>query len=571
MEVQFEDNSIDEQLRELKRLKSENKKLSRELAHISSTMEHLKSSVIAQHNISAVVSAERAKQEKHIQVIIENSPELLLLFDKEIKAILTSRSFLSLAKMDNEFLAKEKTFRQLFSPFADDLWIAKVERLSIIAIMTNEVQSIEGEIDICGCGSVGNYIISLAPFSYEQATADGVLMTMRNVTVLINEKKRADAASKAKSTFLATMSHEIRTPMNAIIGLTDMLQKTQLSELQQMYADNIKKSSEALLSLVTDILDFSKIESGKLEVVDEYLDLYNLIEHFKSTFGILYHQKGLEFIVEVDPDIPQVIITDKVKLKQILTNLLSNALKYTNTGSVKFHVYSTGVVCLHFDVIDTGIGIKDEDISRLFDPFEQLDREANKNVVGTGLGLTITSSLCKLMGGYLSVESEYGKGTTFSVTLALRQGDVSDLEFTDENMVHFSAPSASALIVDDIEINLVISEAMLEEYSLNITLASSGKEAIAAAKEGIFDIVFMDHMMPEMDGLETTAELRKLGRGWENVPIIALSANATIESRTMFKDAGLNDFVAKPIDTNLLNLCLRRWLPKEKILFSDAK
>jgi CheY-like chemotaxis protein len=348
------------------------------------------------------------------------------------------------------------------------------------------------------------------------------------------------------------------------------LEKTELDDHQKFLSSNVKSSSKALLSLVNDILDFSKIEAGKFELVEGFFDIFALLEGLKSVFGVLFTQKGLGFNVNADRNIPRIVYADENRLKQIISNLLSNALKYTKEGYAALNAYCPEAGFIRFEVEDTGIGIKENDLNKLFIPFEQLDKVANKNVVGTGLGLPITSKICETMNGVLDVKSAYGKGSVFSITLPVVVGDVSKLKSDRLEYVSFTAPDVRVLVVDDIELNLFVAGAMLEEYGMRVTLAQSGYEAVELARENEYDVIFMDHMMPEFDGIETTLELRKGGGYLENVPIIALTANATLEAQDMFIRNRMDGFVAKPIDPVSLNICLHKWLPEDKIIATEA-
>ena len=563
----------EELLKEIKRLCLENKKLTRQLALINNTMEKFRNVTNAKANLSAVIAAEKTKLDKHIQVIIDNTPIPIILFNSEAVFILSTQSFLELAGIENAGFLRDKSFRQIFSRFRNDGWIIHMEELFNKALKTNTIQLSDEKIDIEKSGKARDYAITIVPFSYGQTNNNGILVIMNDLTDIIRARDQEKAANKAKSDFLATMSHEIRTPMNAIIGMTDMLKKTQLDEQQKFISGNINKSSKALLALVNDILDFSKIEAGEFKLSEGYFDLMQMIEHIKSVFTVLYTQKCLEFRINVDSEVPKVIFSDENRMKQIITNLLSNSLKYTKEGYVALDVSCPGGERLRFDIEDTGIGIKEEDMEGLFVPFKQFDKVTNKNIVGTGLGLSISRRVCEIMNGSMEAKSTYGKGSVFSAIFPLIKGTISDIKSSEREFIQFSSPHSSALIVDDIEINLLVAEAMLEEYGIAVTSAMSGFEAIELAKQKEYDIVFMDHMMPEIDGVETTLELRKLGGHWAEVPIIALTANATVEAQEMFLCSGINGFLAKPIDSELMNMCLYKWLPKDRIVehFSQKK
>jgi CheY-like chemotaxis protein len=398
-----------------------------------------------------------------------------------------------------------------------------------------------------------------------------------DTTEILAAKREAEFANKAKSDFLATVSHEIRTPMNAIIGMATMLNSASLNEEQRRYLKNIENSSNVLLSLINDILDFSKIEAGKLELVPGYFSLSGLLEDLNSMFEFLYREKQLWFTPIFDPKLPAVVYGDEKRVSQIFINLLNNALKYTPSGGVRFRVSLAGetgegdqhAATIRFDVEDTGIGIQEDAIPRLFTAFEQLDLVKNKKVVGTGLGLVITKRLCALMGGSIDVKSEYGKGSTFTVTLSFTTGSAEDLTEEKIAVLEFTAPGAAVLLVDDIEINLEVAAFMLDSFGIKPDTARSGEEAVTMAAEKRYDLILMDHMMPGMDGLEAAALIQQGGSS-ADTPIVALSANAVSEARAMFLSNGFSGFLAKPMDNAALAECLLRRLPEDRILKKDT-
>jgi CheY-like chemotaxis protein len=357
--------------------------------------------------------------------------------------------------------------------------------------------------------------------------------------------------------------------MNAILGLNEILARTELNPVQSKHLGDIKKSAQSLLTIINDILDFSKIEAGKLEIISSNYNLRSLLDNLHSMFSILYKAKNLALHFNIGEDIPASVSGDENRTRQILTNLLSNALKYTQQGQVDFSAWlektEDGNELIRFDIKDTGIGIRQEDTEKLFKPFEQLDTRKNRNVVGTGLGLAICYRLCRLMGGDLWLTSEYGKGSCFSAAIPYSPAEAQSEDAVVEHG-EFSAPSATILVVDDIDINREVCAAMLEAFSIKADLASGGRKAIELAAANHYDIIFMDHMMPEMDGIETTKHIRTFNNYCASVPIIALTANVINGAEQMFMENEFNGLLAKPIEFASLNQCLRRWLPKEKII-----
>lgn len=500
----------------------------------------------------------------------------------------------------------------------------------------------------------------------------------------------AEAATKAKSDFLANMSHEIRTPLNAICGMAELLNHMKLPAKIMEYAENIQVAADNLLDIVNDILDFSKIDAGKVELAEEEYELEVLIHAVEPMISTRLADKDVVFLIDIDPHVPKKMCGDMVRIKQILLNLLGNAVKFTNFGKISLSVHSvweeTGDVCLILEVADTGIGIREEDQKNLFSEFTQVDTKKNRRLQGTGLGLAISSHLAQMMGGDIELSSQYGSGTTFTVTILQKAVDIqlcAAIErnakyhiflyeknaFYQENILkmlrafpvtyqpvyqlrelsalelhenrqnyllydYLSAqesveaalpylkehgvvpiamleaqdlwredidtyihkirkplhaiafcrlvagentvrtvkipekearvyPSAKALVVDDNVINQKVIQGFLKEYQIGVTRASSGYEALDYMKSGEdFDIIFMDHMMPVMDGVETTEKIRNLDVPHaKQVPIVALTANVIRGAREMFLASGMNDFLAKPINIEKLDDILRRWLP----------
>lgn len=497
------------------------------------------------------------------------------------------------------------------------------------------------------------------------------------------EKEKAEAANEAKSAFLSNMSHEIRTPMNAIVGMTDILLREEHSKQTREYLNNIKNSGAALLTIINDILDFSKIESGKMEIIEERYEPMSMFNDLSMIFLNRIGEKRVELLYDIDKSMPRKLWGDGQRIRQIIINLMNNAIKFTESGyvrlSVKVNTLDAEHVELAFSIEDTGQGIKEEDIEKLFGSFSQVDTKKNHQKEGTGLGLAISKQLVELMNGNIGVKSTYGKGSTFYFNIPQKIVDVRQaarlkeevekqgavavkieneavksqllqlagsyqvecIDYTEmqgrnvaflitddinsvsaqerkqldemkaglcllqnpmteqcseknvtvinkplynlnfcqllnheqiiftsvaEEEMHFVAPKANILVVDDNEMNLKVAKGLLEPFKMQIDTAQNGKEALRKVQEKQYDLVFMDHMMPVMDGIEATREIRKLSdEFYQKLPIIALSANATAEAKEMFMREKMNDFVAKPIKLKEIGKCILKWLPKELV------
>ena len=399
------------------------------------------------------------------------------------------------------------------------------------------------------------------------------------------EAERADAASEAKSSFLSNMSHEIRTPINAVLGMNEMVLRE--SDDQQSvieYSENIRTAGHTLLGLVNDILDFSKIEAGKMEIIPADYDISSLINDLVNMIQTRADDKGLQLKLDFDEKMPKHLNGDEVRIKQVVTNILTNAVKYTKKGSVTFRIGYERIsddpegVFLDFSVSDTGIGIKPEDMSKLFSEFERIEEKRNRNIEGTGLGMNITKRLLEMMGTSLKVESVYGEGSTFS--FRLRQKVVSWEELGNYEAAYraslserkkyretFTAPDAVVLVVDDTPMNLTVFKSLLKTTKVQIDTADGADEGLALARDKKYDILFIDHLMPEKDGIEMLHELRT-GTNHPNLktPAICLTANAISGAKERYLAEGFEGYLSKPVEGAALEASLIKYLPPEKVV-----
>ena len=427
---------------------------------------------------------------------------------------------------------------------------------------------------------------------------------------LLEEKVRAESANHAKSEFLANMSHEVRTPINAVLGMNEMimregrraqdLSKGSAQDLRKslhnivMYAGDVENAGHNLLAIVNDILDFSKIEEGRMDLVEAPYKLGSLLNNLSNMILYKAQDKKLEFVIDVDEDLPDELLGDEVRVRQVLTNLLNNAVKYTEKGSVRLRIRGerlpagtsgdagaapsdAPILMLMAEVEDTGIGIRDEDQAKLFEKFQRLEMDRNSTVEGTGLGLVITQRLLEMMHGTISVKSEYGKGSVFSVKIPqkiLTDAKVGDFQARFETNVmearayraSFRAPDAHVLIVDDTSINLTVVVNLLKDTKMQIDTATSGKNAVAMAENTAYDVILMDQRMPEMDGTEALHRIRGSETGAsKDAPIVCLTADAVVGAKERYLAEGFSDYLTKPIDSFALEKLLMRHLPSEKV------
>jgi signal transduction histidine kinase/DNA-binding response OmpR family regulator len=421
-----------------------------------------------------------------------------------------------------------------------------------------------------------------------------LILLIFNLVIMINYNRKlavaaeaAKQANEAKSHFLSTISHDIRTPMNAIIGLNEMILRENRNEDIMVFAENIRAAGNTLLGIINDLLDFSKIEAGKMEIISVDYNFVSLLNDLVNMVQQKADEKGLSFKLDVDNNIPRIMHGDEIRIKQIITNILSNAVKYTKEGGVTFRITSEKIadkpdyVILHVSVADTGIGIKEEDLNKLFVAFERIEEKRNRNIEGTGLGMSIAQSFLNLMGSKIKVESEYGKGSIFSFDLeqkVIKWDPIGEFETAFKSFLserkhyraQFTAPNAKILVVDDTPVNLTVFVNLLSKTKIQIDTANTGDECVSLYKRRHYDAIFLDHMMPDKDGIETLREMKECTDTPNmKTPVICLTANAVSGMREMYINAGFDEYLTKPIDAARLESMLMMFLPPELVETSD--
>ncbi len=411
----------------------------------------------------------------------------------------------------------------------------------------------------------------------------GILLKIQSRTyeqekqVAEEQKREVEQIARSKDTFFANMSHEIRTPINTIIGLNEMILREDISDEIAENAINIQNASKMLLTTINDILDLSKLESGKMDIVPTQYAISSMFSDLVNLIWIRAHQKNLEFKVDIDPDIPSMLYGDEVRIKQVVTNMLTNAVKYTESGSVTLSAKGERVaadqILLRISVEDTGMGIRKESLDDLFRSFKRVDESDNRNIEGTGLGLNISKQLIEMMGGKITVDSVYHKGSVFTIELKQRIVNVRPIgviNFAAQKQLNqrsvyrqsFIAPDARILVVDDNSMNLMVVVKLLRDTKVKVDTAESGKEALKQTAENTYHVILMDHMMPEMDGAATLRAIRSQTKGFcQKTPVIALTANVMSDAEQVYHGMGFDGYLAKPISAPLLEAGLLKYLP----------
>ena len=551
-------------------LEMENKKYKRELSRLRMDM-----NMLSKLNDQAILlknfnEKEKYKQNFYNDMILTHSAGIFILFDDKFGLLMTT----------HHDEAKYKSLDDIFRGHMRPEWINQLHINCKQALDNKENVNFTEKIKFDGEDTEKVYDINITPVKNGITGNLCGVMVLNEITDVVKAKERAEAANKAKSNFLANMSHELRTPMNAIVGMTEMIIRESEDKTIEKYAYDIKSAGNTLLSIINDLLDLQKIESGTMEINIADYEFGSVLNDIMNMTSKKARNKGLEFCLQAARDIPGKLRGDDVKIKQVVTNLVNNAIKYTESGKVTVAVnFEHDTSTLRIDVIDTGVGITPEEQKKIFKSFMRLEESKNRSIEGMGLGLNISKQLMALMHGRIEFESEYGKGSTFTIFVPQEVVDEnpvgSFLEETeykplrpDDHEVSFKAPEAKILIVDDNELNLEVITAILGDTEMQMTTAMSGPECLETLRKERFDMIFLDQMMPGMSGIDTLKSIRedKLAEG---TPIIAFTADAVVGAKESYLKEGFAGYLAKPIVYNELERIILEFLPKRYIRAAD--
>ncbi|MDR1532313.1 MAG: response regulator [Clostridiales bacterium] len=589
-EINFNILEHDKLIELVNTLSEENLKLRRKVHNMENNLARIRAVDLVRRAMMSIREAGQLKLEKYMRLLLDNSQNIILFFDQDMRLSYCTNCFLRVAGIERleDIIGRE--MEEIFTRFSNERMLNDIKNMfdTVGKTFTPMVMDSRAEpADNSSEWLSRFYHVMMTPLLNETGGFDGLLLMYSDITDM-QARVLAEDTNTAKDYFIASVSHEIRTPLNVILGLAELELQARSSHdtgnIEKIYAAGL-----TLLGLINDILDVSKIEAGRFELFAKPYDFPEMISETISLNVVRIASRPVSFNVEVDEDIPSQLFGDADRVKQILNNLLSNAFKFTDEGIVTLKVFCEregDYVWMTYTVIDTGRGIRKNDMDKLFKNYSQIAPTSGSKISGTGLGLSICKSLAEMMDGCISVESEFGKGSVFTARIRqeslgarpIGKGVVQKLkEFKLIRMhdrkslaVNVYAPDAHVLVVDDVTTNLDVARGLMSQFGMAIHCVLSGREAIELinSDEKEFDLIFMDHMMPDMDGIETVAYIRNnIEREYaKNVRIVMLTANVVSGRREMFLKAGVDDFLAKPINIAQLEAVLKKWLPKEKLL-----
>jgi PAS domain S-box-containing protein len=571
-----EEKKFGSEAEEIAYLRKEIKRLTRETKFARNTLERIKMTSLAQENVNFILRNERIRQDNTMNLILQYTPDILIVFDEKACILYCADLFLRVTGITHAGLITGRHFKEVFGRFVPKEKLEEMFSIFRNSVRAGEPRILEEQFDLSGAGEERDYEVLFTPMFNDSGDLNGAIMILHDTTEIQNTIKRVEEANKAKSNFLANMSHEIRTPLNAIIGMANIGSADPGIDKKDYCLNRIKSASTHLLNVINDILDMSKIEADKFELSVTAFDFTAMLNNVIDVLSFKAEEKNLTLDVVLDPNIPSIIISDEQRLAQVLTNLLSNAVKFTPAGGnitigAKPLAEDDGDYVIEITVSDTGIGISPEQETKLFHPFEQADNSISRKYGGTGLGLVISKRIVELMNGRIWVESELGKGSAFIFTI--HAGKVTSAGAITEAAGSVRAPVNIAgclegytiLLAEDIEINREIVLSVLEPTAAVIDEAENGRaafEKFAAAPEN-YDLILMDIQMPEMGGYESTRLIRSMAaKKAQTIPIIAMTANVFKEDVEQCLAAGMNGHLGKPLNFNELIATLCRYLPR---------
>ena len=561
---------------ELALLRRENKRLERRMSVLQDTLDRSRITSAAKANLHAVISGEKIRQEKFMNLLLENCQDIILLFDSEGHLAYCTSSFLDQSGISNIGLVRGRAYTELFAGFMAPDCLERSKNAFELALRDKHSVSAEEALNIRNDGIPRHYRVYFTPMLDPAGISEGALALFHDTTDLLRARDEAEQASQAKSSFLANMSHEMRTPMNVIIGMTAIGKTSQDMEKKDYCLDKIGDASTHLLGVINDILDMSKIEANKFELSRAEFELEAMLRRVAGVVGLRMEEKGQRFSLVMGDTLPFSIVSDEQHLAQVIANLLSNAAKFTpENGDIRLSAElleeKNGICSLLFTVRDSGIGISPEQQKKIFHSFEQADGGISRKYGGTGLGLAISKRIVEMLGGSIWVESEPGQGSSFSFTLPAPRGTrPEDLpaagqtpECPDDGGTDGIFAGKRVLLAEDVALNREIVLALLEDTGIAIDCAENGKIAceMTQAANPPYDLILMDIHMPEQDGYESTRRIRADGNpALQSVPIVAMTANVFRGDVEKCLHAGMNDHLSKPINVDEVMRKLKRYL-----------